>query len=240
MRFQGEVAGDEEAHNRTRIVALKRLGARGQKERVVFAPDCQKRRVVGAEIVLECRIQCHVTFVVAEKVELHFIGTGTRQIEVVEILAIWRDQRLVGYAMSVLPAGRLRGEEGAKGVSVCFRRVLPVGPNRTPTLAEAFVVGIAVLRDDGSDPLRVADGEPEACRRAVVKDVHCKPIEAEDLGKAIDYAGDVVESVTEVFSRRHIGLTEAGKVWRDNMKSVGEEWHQVAEHVTRARKTVQQ
>jgi hypothetical protein len=46
--------------------------------------------------------------VVAEEVELNFIGTGTRQIEVVEILTIWRHHRLVGYAVSVLPAGCLR------------------------------------------------------------------------------------------------------------------------------------
>jgi hypothetical protein len=86
----------------------------------------------------------------------------------------------------------------------------------------------------------VAHGQPEACRRAIVKDVHSKPIEADDLGKALHHAGDVVERVTEFFSWRHIGLTEPRKVGRDDMKSVGEERDQVAEHVARAREAVQQ
>ena len=86
----------------------------------------------------------------------------------------------------------------------------------------------------------MADREPEARRRAVVKDIHCKPIESDDFGEAVDHAGNIVERVAEVFSRRHIGLTEPGKVRRGNMKSVGEERDQVAEHVARARETVPQ
>jgi hypothetical protein len=117
---------------------------------------------------------------------------------------------------------------------------LPVGSNRTPTLAEAFFVGVAVLRDDGSYALRVADGEPEACRRAVVKDVHCKPIEAEDLGKAVDHAGNVVERVGELFPRRHVGLAEAGQVRGYDMEAVRQERDQVAEHVARAWEPMQQ
>src|SRR4029450_7503060 len=114
-------------------------------------------------------------------------------------------------------------------------RIVPVGPNWTPALAKPLLVGVAVLRNDGRDPLRVADGEPEACRRAVVEDVHGKPIEADDLGKAVDDAGDVVERVAEFFSGRHVGLTEPGKVRGDDMKSVGEERDQVTEHVACAR-----
>jgi hypothetical protein len=44
--------------------------------------------------------------VVAEDVELDFIGTGTHKIEIVEILAVRRYRCRVGYAMRVLPAGR--------------------------------------------------------------------------------------------------------------------------------------
>src|SRR5262245_44905150 len=64
-------------------------------------------------------------------------------------------------------------------------------------------------------------------RRAVVKDLHCEPIESDDIGEAVDHAGNIVEGVTEVFSRRHIGLTEPGKVRRAGMKSVGEERDQI-------------
>jgi len=86
----------------------------------------------------------------------------------------------------------------------------------------------------------MADGEPEARRRAVVEDVHCKPVEADDFGKAVDHASDVVERVTEFVSRRHIGLTEPGKVRRDDVKPVGQQRDQVTEHVASAREAVQQ
>src|SRR6516225_6133713 len=53
MRFQREVAGVEEADNRTRIVPFERLSAGRQKKRVVLAPHRQKRRLVRAEVILE-------------------------------------------------------------------------------------------------------------------------------------------------------------------------------------------
>src|SRR5262249_59040665 len=53
MCFERKVAGVEEADNRTRIVALESLGPRRHKERVIFAPHRQKRRLVSAEVVLE-------------------------------------------------------------------------------------------------------------------------------------------------------------------------------------------
>src|SRR6202011_4841838 len=60
-----------------------------------------------------------------------------------------------------------------------------------------------------------------ACRQVTPQDVDCKPIEADDLGKTVDDAGNIVECVSEFFSRRHVGLTEPRKVRRDDMKSVG-------------------
>src|SRR5712672_4587327 len=53
MRFQGKVAGVEEANNRARNIALERLGTRRQKEWVVLAPHRQERRLVPAEVFLE-------------------------------------------------------------------------------------------------------------------------------------------------------------------------------------------
>jgi hypothetical protein len=41
MRFQGEVAGVDEADHRARNVPLERLGGRRQKERIVLAPHRQ-------------------------------------------------------------------------------------------------------------------------------------------------------------------------------------------------------
>src|SRR5215472_8962016 len=86
----------------------------------------------------------------------------------------------------------------------------------------------------------MTDGEPEACRCAVVEDIHRKPVEADDLSEAVDHAGNVVECVAEFFSRRHVGLTEAGQVRRDYKKSVGEQRDQMTKHVACAREAVQQ
>jgi hypothetical protein len=57
--------------------------------------------------------------------------------------------------------------------------------------ARSFLIGVAVLRDNGRDPLGVEDGEPEPCRRTVIKDVYREPIEADDFTEALDDAGDV-------------------------------------------------
>src|SRR5262245_17122270 len=119
--------------------------------------------------------------------------------------------------MRVLPVGCLRREEGAERPSVRLRRVLPIGPDRTPAVAETFLVRVAVLRDDGGYPLRMADGKPEACWRAVVEDVHSKLTEVDYFGKAVDHAGDVVEGVAELFPCRHARLTKPGKVRRDDV-----------------------
>ena len=65
---------------------------------------------------------CDVALVIAEEIELHFISTGTGQIEVVEVLSVRRHDGLIGYALRVLPAGCLWREEGAERLSVRRRR----------------------------------------------------------------------------------------------------------------------
>src|SRR5262249_39288693 len=107
-------------------------------------------------------------------------------------------------------------------------------------VAEAFLVGVAVLRNDRGYPPGMTDSQAEAGGRAVIEHVHRKPIKADDFGETVDHAGDVVERVTEFFPRRHVGLTEPGKVRRDHMKSVSKKRDQVAEHVTRAGKAMQE
>src|ERR1700747_3199866 len=84
VRLERKVTGVEETHFGVRNVALERLRTRRQEEGVVPPPNCQKRRLVLAEIGLECRVERDVALVVSEEVELHLIGAGTRQIEVVE------------------------------------------------------------------------------------------------------------------------------------------------------------
>ena len=53
VRLQREVSCVEEANHRLRNIALERLGAERQEERVVLAPHRQKRRLVFTEVFLE-------------------------------------------------------------------------------------------------------------------------------------------------------------------------------------------
>src|SRR5262249_19304477 len=239
MRFEREVTRIEEADDRTRNIALKGLSTRRKKERIILAPYRQERRLVRAEVFLERGIQRDIALVVTEEVELNFISAGARQIEVVEILTIRRHHRFVRYPVRVLPARRLRSEEGAERLSVCSRWVLPVRPDRTPAIAQTFLIGIAILRDDGHDPLGVVDGEPKTRRCAVVKDIDCEAVEADNLCEAFDHASDVIERVAEFFSRRHVGFTEPPKVCPDHIKPVRQQPDQITKHVARAREAMQ-
>src|SRR5262249_11039966 len=66
---------------------------------------------------------------------------------------------------------------------------------------------VTVLRDDRSDALGASHGEPEADRGAVVEDIDGEALESDDLGKALDDAGDAVERIAELTARWHSRLT---------------------------------
>jgi len=114
MRFQGEVTGIVEADIGVGDVPLERLCARRKEERVVLSPHRQKARLVLAEVRLERWVKRNVALVITEQVQLDLIGSGARQVEVVQRSAVRLDRGLVGHAMGVLPACRLRCQEGAK------------------------------------------------------------------------------------------------------------------------------
>src|SRR5262249_15634312 len=155
MRFQCEVPGIEEADHRCGKVALECFSALRQEEGIVLAPHGQKWWLAGSEIRLESRIKGDVALIVAEEIELNLVCTETDEIKVIKVLTIRRDHRLVGNAVGVLPTRRLRQEKRSERVSIGLRRVYPVCPDRIPAVAKAFLVGVAVLRDDGGDPLGV-------------------------------------------------------------------------------------
>src|SRR5438128_10698586 len=69
--FQREMAGVEEAYRGVRNIALERVGAGRQEERIILAPHCEEGRLVGAEIILEGRVERDVALVVTEQIELH-------------------------------------------------------------------------------------------------------------------------------------------------------------------------
>src|SRR5215475_1414805 len=67
MRFQREVSGVEEADDRFRNIAFEGLGARRQEEGIILSPHREEGWLVGAEVLLEGRIERDVALVVADR-----------------------------------------------------------------------------------------------------------------------------------------------------------------------------
>src|SRR5215472_14563768 len=139
------MASVEEPYLSVAVVALERLGTRGQEKRVVLAPHREQRRPVRAEVVVELRIQRDIAGVVEEQVELDLVVTGPSEQRRVERIALGRDQRLVVHAMHVLPLGRLGRQELAKRRAVGGRGLLPVALEGVPALAQPIFISYAVF-----------------------------------------------------------------------------------------------
>src|SRR5689334_16090079 len=100
--------------------------------------------------------------------------------------------------MGILPARRFGREEGAESIPIGLRRVLPISADGAPALAQPLLVGIAVLRDDGGDAIRMLCGDSKTGRRAVVENVEREALEADHFREAVNNAGDVIECVGEL------------------------------------------
>src|SRR6266540_1896773 len=177
MRFKREVSGIKEADDRIGNVALERFGTRRQEERIVLTPYSEERRLVGAEVVLESRVERDVTL---------------------------------------------------------------VGADRVPAVAQPLFIGVAILRDNRGDAVRMFCGDPEAYRRAIVEDIDCEALQADYFSEAVDDGGDVIECVLEFAPRRHVRLAEARQVGRDDVETIGQKRDQIPEHVARAWEAMQQ
>src|SRR6185503_20442613 len=178
VRFQREMPGVEKLNHRGRIVAGEGLRPDRQKKGIVPPPYGQQRRFIRPKVLLEGRIERDVALVVTEEIQLNFIRSGSCEVEVVEVLAVGRDQRRVPHALRVLPACRLGAQEGSQHLAILFGRVLPIRANRLPAITEPLLVGVPVLRNDRSDAIRMASGNAEAGGRAVVENVEGETIEA--------------------------------------------------------------
>src|SRR5271166_313576 len=153
---------------------------------------------------------------------------------------IGRHERGICHAVSVLEERCLWRQKAESGVAVRLRGLAPVGTDRVPAVAEPLLVSVAILRDDGSDALRVLCGDPQTNRRAVIEDVDRELFQADDFREAAGDCRQIVERIFEVVAGWHGGLTKAGQVRRHEVKAIGEEGDQIAEHVAGAWKAMQQ
>ena len=98
-------------------------------------------------------------------------------------------------------------------------------------MAEARVVGVAVLADDRFDGRGVLEGEAVRDGRAVVEDVDGVAGDLQGEQAGADGGCEVVEVVFQV--RGRLGQAEAGEVGGEDVVSVAEEGDEVS--VLRAR-----
>ena len=56
------------------------------------------------KIILESWIERDVALVVAEEVQLDFVGARTSQIKIAEPIAVWRNRRRVRHTVCIVPA----------------------------------------------------------------------------------------------------------------------------------------
>ena len=206
---RADIAAMPQVETIVRHVCVERLGAGREKVDVVLAPHRQHRRLAVAEVGLPFRVKRDVGAVVVDEVELDLVGAGAPEVGGIERVAVRRHALRVG-AGQVLGPDRLGRQRRAAGVARLRRAVLPVGLVRLPCLAQALLVGVAVLADDGGHALGVRGGEAEAGRCPVIEHVKCVAAQPKRFREAVQHLGQVVERVVELAAGRCLRQAEAG------------------------------
>src|SRR5439155_1623839 len=94
--------------------------------------------------------------------------------------------------MGVLPLGSLRLEKVPKRRAILRRRFPPIPLNGIPTLAEALLIGVAVLGNNRGDSLRTREGQAKSHRRAIIKHIERVAPQADFLGKCLHHSGEKI------------------------------------------------
>ena len=82
--------------------------------------------------------------------------------------------------------------------------------------------------------------QPPAHRRAVVHDVHRVTPHPELIEQAVDEFPEAIEGVSKPGAIRHVALAVARIIRRDDAVTIRKRRDQIAEHVRRRRKAVQE
>jgi hypothetical protein len=146
----------------------------------------------------------------------------------------------LGDAVGVLEFCGLGSDQDVQSLAVGLRMVGPIGLDRVPELFQPFLIGVAVLHDESGDAFGMLEGQSPAHRCPVIHHVHREARDADLIEEAVDELSEAIEGIGELRTVRHVALAVAGIVRSDHMIAVRERGDQVAEHVRRCRKAVEQ
>jgi hypothetical protein len=80
LALQREMTGIEQMNFRIWIVALERFSAGRQEERIILAPDREKRWPLRAKILLKFRVERDVALIVTKQIELDLVIAGSSEL----------------------------------------------------------------------------------------------------------------------------------------------------------------
>ena len=103
LAFEREMTGLEQVDLGVRMVALERLRAGRQEERIVLAPYGEKWRPPGADVFLEFGIERDIALIVAKQIELDLVVARAGEERRIQRPAIRRQTLRRGHAVRVLP-----------------------------------------------------------------------------------------------------------------------------------------
>ena len=235
-----EMPGVDEMQFGVRQVLKIGRRAVGGEDLVVLAPDDQRRRLALAKERLEFRIERDVGSIVEEEVELDVLVSGAIEQRLIVAPIVRIDAGNVGHAVDILELRRFRRDEEGERGAMRFGSVGPISLDRVPESLEPFLIGVAVLHDQCGHPIGMLERQPVSDRRAVIHEVDCVGADAKLRQKTVDDVGVMGERVGE---RLVVGRGAFAKSWivgRNDVVAIRERRDQIAEHVRRGRKAVQQ
>ncbi len=231
MIFEGEVAGVQHMQLRVLHIALERAPASLSEDRIVRAPHQQRWRLILAQVFVPRRILLHVGAIVVEQVDLDAMVLRTRQKMQIHVPRVGTDSLRLPCAFAVNPLHSVRREKS------CQRRfgfgcaILPQRrAQRIPNSGEAFLVSVAVLRNDALNPFRMSHRDSEPDWRAIVLNEHRELCHADLNQQLLGYVSQLVEGVGELVGRGSFRVPKARVIRRDQVELVRQFRHQVAIH----------
>src|ERR1700728_1184025 len=146
MRLYRKMPRIQKLDPRVRYVFSKCLGACGDEKRIVLPPNGKQRRLRLPKVILKRRIKLHVRSVIEKQIQLDVFISWALEQSGVQRVRFRRNALWIAHAVRVLPARSVRRQNiFAKYLSILWSWLGPVLPDRSPGIAQSFLIGIPIL-----------------------------------------------------------------------------------------------